>query len=147
MRKPCTTTCIDYVQVTELDGRALLCSLKDPARCLTRIIFDCTEFRCFQGNNSALLGIASSEPGYVLVARLTDEALIVVMGSSNGNGSFLFEVQQNLSERRRRQMAPQSPVAGAGEGSQQAAQLQKRVILPPSSLTDSQNQVVAQLHS
>ena len=128
-----------------MDGRAILCSLKDPAHCLTRIIFDCTEFRCFQGNDSALMGMATSEPGRILVARLTDEALIVVMGSSVGHGSFLYEVQQNLSERRRRQMAPQGPVAGEGEGSQQAVQHQKRLIHPPSSSTVCQDQVLVHL--
>ena len=137
--------CIDCVQVTEVDGRAILCCLKDPAHSLTRIALDGTEFWCFQGNDMALVGMAVGKPGLVLVARLTDEALVVVMGRSGGHGSFLFEVQQNLMDRKRRQMAPQGPVASTtGEGSQQAMQ-QKRVSRPSSSGV-SQDQVLVQLH-
>ena len=106
---------------------------------------DDTDFRCFQGNNNALVGTAINDPGRVLVARLTEEALVVVIGSTSNQGSMLFEVQSNLVERTRRQMAPQAAVSGAGEGSQQAAQSQKKALVrPPSAVT--QEEVLVQLH-
>lgn len=42
-----------------------------------------------------------------MVARRTEEALILVMGDAGSHGSFLFELQKNLLERSQAQMAPQ----------------------------------------
>ena len=145
------------VQVSELDGRALLGCLRDPAHSLTRITLDSTDFRCFQGSDNALVGMATNRPQRVLVARLTEEALVVVMGSSSGQGSFLYELQHNLLERSRRHMVgvPQprenGAAAGAREGTGgQHAMRQKRLISPPPSSRASdgvsQDQVLVQLH-
>ncbi|KAK7099945.1 uncharacterized protein [Littorina saxatilis] len=143
--QPLATT--EDLHVSDSDGRAILHCLKDPARSLTCITIDETTFRCFQGNDNALVGMATNRKGRVLVARLTEEALVVVMGLSAGHGSFLFEVQKNLKERTRRQMAPQGPVSGAGATSQQAmSPTDKKLFIPPPSSPVGQEQVLVQLH-
>ncbi|XP_076462192.1 uncharacterized protein LOC143294687 [Babylonia areolata] len=100
--QPLATT--EDLQVSESDGRALLNTLHDTAHCITRLTLDGVDFRCFQGNATALVGQAvTGERGRVMVARLTEEdVLVVVLGHSTGHGSFLYEVQHHLQERTRR---------------------------------------------
>ncbi|XP_076440444.1 uncharacterized protein LOC143279955 [Babylonia areolata] len=148
------------LQVSDKDGRAILRCLRDPARTLTRITLDETDFRCFQGNGEALVGMATSGSGRVLVARVTpgeEGAVVVVMGQATAKGSFLYEVQQSLVERTRRQRVSQGQaLAGSsrGEGGQQVKQQQqqqqqpKKLILPPPAASSpvNQEQVLVQLH-
>ncbi|KAL8623582.1 hypothetical protein ACOMHN_000187 [Nucella lapillus] len=140
---PLATT--EDLQISEADGRALLNCLMDPARCLTRIRLDGMDFRCFQGNSTALIGKATTDPSRVLVARLTDDALVMVIGNSTGHGSFLYEIQYHLEEHARRQ-TEQASNGGAGETSQAKVQtpLPTTVLPPPGSV--GQGDVLLQLH-
>ncbi|PVD23791.1 hypothetical protein C0Q70_17065 [Pomacea canaliculata] len=93
--------------VTEADGKALLRCLEDHFPSLASVHIDGADFRCFQGTSDAVVGTARSNKGRVMVARRTEEALILVMGDAGSHGSFLFELQKNLLERSQAQMAPQ----------------------------------------
>ncbi|KAL8578140.1 hypothetical protein ACOMHN_051695 [Nucella lapillus] len=121
------------LEVSDKDGRAILYCLRDPARTLTRITIDDTDYRCFQGNGQALVGMATNGSGRVLVARVTGEegAVVIVMGTATSKGSFLFEVQQSLLERtQRRQPAPQGQRAlhgDAGTQQQMPQQMQQQM--------------------
>ena len=125
--------------------------LWDPARSLTRLSLDDGDFRCFQGNNRALVGKATNSSGRLLVAYLTDEVLIIVIGIASGHGSFLYEVQKNLEERTRRQLVPQAAVGG--EGSQASQSVKPGPVSPlpgppqsPTAAPVSQEAVLVQLH-
>nr|KAG5690033.1 hypothetical protein BaRGS_013383 [Batillaria attramentaria] len=142
-----------WLQVSDADGRALLQCLKDPAGSLTRITIGEADYRCFQGNDNSLVGKAVNNKDRVLVARLTDEVLVLVLGSSKGHGSFLFEVKRSLLERQQRLLSPQQPVNGAGGGAGATSQLQvqqgqgqQKLVLPPGAGPVGQEQVLVQLH-
>lgn len=136
--QPLATT--EDLQVSDADGRALLHCLSDPSRSLTRLTIDEADFRCFQGNDNALVGKGVANKDKVLVAKLTDEVLVLVIGSSSGHGSFLFEVKKSLLDRQQGHLLPQQTTGGQGlsGGGQQ------KLLPPPGAV--SQEQVLVQLH-
>ncbi|KAK6188268.1 hypothetical protein SNE40_004482 [Patella caerulea] len=87
--------------ISKLEGQALLNSLYDPSRSIAKIHIDNTDYTCFQGNDNTLLGNNKSKKK-TFIAHVTNECLILVLGNSEGHGSFLFELKQNLFQLQKR---------------------------------------------
>ncbi|ESP00468.1 hypothetical protein LOTGIDRAFT_157675 [Lottia gigantea] len=85
----------DDITVSKMEGEALLRSLYDPSRSIALIHIDDIAFTCFQGNDNTLLGNNKSK-GMTFVAYTAKDCIILVLGRSEGHGSFIFEVKRNL---------------------------------------------------
>ncbi|XP_067677236.1 uncharacterized protein [Haliotis asinina] len=90
------------LQVSMEEGQALVRSILDPARTVTKIHMDNNFYTCFQGNSRTLVG-TSPNRDRIFVAYKYEHCLVVVFGGTKGHGSYLFELKKHLWARERRQ--------------------------------------------
>ncbi|XP_071117731.1 uncharacterized protein [Haliotis cracherodii] len=90
------------LQVSVEEGQALIRSILDPARSVTRIHMDNNFYTCFQGNSKTLVG-TSPNRDRIFVAHKSKDCVVVVFGGTKGHGSYLFELKKNLSAREHRE--------------------------------------------
>ncbi|XP_046575931.1 uncharacterized protein LOC124283936 isoform X2 [Haliotis rubra] len=90
------------LQVSVEEGQALIRSILDPARTVTKIHMDNNFYTCFQGNSRTLVG-TSPNRDRIFVAHKYKDCVVVVFGGTKGHGSYLFELKKNLWAREHHQ--------------------------------------------
>ena len=100
---PLATT--EGLSVSELEGRALVKSLLDPAGSIVRLHINNNFYTLFQGNDSTVVGVSPARDRVFVGHKPEDyDVVVVAFGSTVGHGSFLFELKKNLWRKKETKM-------------------------------------------
>jgi len=94
-------------ETSESEGAAVVRCLNDPALTMTQLHVGDELFVCVQGIDKSFIGTSVSQPTVVMVALQEADHVIVVIGESQGRGSFIFELKQCLRLKAIGKLVPQ----------------------------------------